>query len=96
MTLFEPLTSTSPICDIHTLYSKLFVITTKQYSIPSCKYIGESNVNVVAVVPVVESTFTSSGFKTFLPNGRSFVQDTHLIHFAPLPKQEAHYLFREK
>ena len=23
-------------------------------------------------VPVVESTFTSSGFKTFLPNGRSF------------------------
>ena len=72
MTLFEPLTSTSPICDIHTLYSKLFVITTKQYSIPSCKYIGESNVNVVALVPVVESTFTSSGFKTFLPNGRSF------------------------
>ena len=44
-----------------------------QYSRPSCKYIGESKVNVVAEVPVFASTLTSDGSKTFLPNGKSFL-----------------------
>ena len=71
ISLFVPDTSSSPIWDIQTLYSKLCVITTIQYSTPSWRYTGESNVNVVMAVPVVASIFTSFDSFTTLPKGRT-------------------------
>ena len=71
-------------------------MTTKLYSCPSCKNIGESKVKVVAELPVVASTFISAGSRTFLPKGISFVLGYPLTVFLTSTQTGRTVSFAEK